>query len=122
MPEIPSPSSEFSTPVQETLTKAQEAVLKRVIEILEKDPELNKEVSKAFKQNFMDIVSDKEKFNLLLEKIGESEMQELWKIQNQFEAGEITSEQAKGESRQVIIKYTTIKLLPLKSSIQTAQR
>ena len=61
-------SSEFSQPVQEVLSKTKKAVLDRVVAILEHDPKLNA---------VLEIVGDIEKFNLLMEKIGATEMQKL---------------------------------------------
>ena len=70
-------SSEFSQPVQEVLSKTKKAVLDRVVAILEHDPKLNAVLTGKFKQNFLEIVGDIEKFNLLMEKIGATEMQKL---------------------------------------------
>jgi hypothetical protein len=63
--------------VKEVLSKAQKAVLDRVVTILDNDPKLKERLNKAFEKNFQDIISDAGKFNLLLEKIGSTEMQKL---------------------------------------------
>lgn len=73
----PDTSREFSEPVKETLSKAQKAVIDRVTLILEADPKLNAEITEKFKSNFLEIVNDQQKFNLLLEKIGSLEMSQL---------------------------------------------
>ena len=70
-------SAEFSQPVKETLSKAQKAVIDRVLSILEQDPTLKVNLNKAFEKNLQDIVNDEGKFNLLLEKIGSIEMVQL---------------------------------------------
>ena len=70
-------TSDFSQPVKEVLSKAQKAVLDRVVTILDNDPKLKERLNKAFEKNFQDIISDAGKFNLLLEKIGSTEMQKL---------------------------------------------
>ena len=114
-------SAEFSQPVKETLTKAQKAVIDRVLSILEQDPTLKEKLNKAFEQNLQDIVNDEGKFNLLLEKIGATEMNQLWEIQSRFEKKEITGEWAIEESKMVIKKYTTMKLSALKSNITPDQ-
>ena len=77
----PDTSLEFSEPVKDTLTKAQKNVIDRVVLILGSDPELNRKVSEKFEKNLLSIVSDSEKFNLLLEKIGQAEMRELGNIE-----------------------------------------
>ncbi len=117
----PSSSAEFSQPVTETLTKAQKAVIDRVLSILERDPTLKANINKIFEKNLQDIVSDEGKFNLLLEKIGKTEMIQLLEIQNRYEEWKITGEQAIEESKAIIIKYTTMKLSTLKSSIISDQ-
>ena len=68
---------EFQTPAQEVLSKAQKAVLERIMTILDSDPKLKDDLNKKFEKNFQDIISDAGKFNLLLEKIGSTEMQKL---------------------------------------------
>jgi hypothetical protein len=65
----PKTSQEFSEPVRDTLTKAQKAVVDRVTLILDTNPELNKKVSESFKKNFLEVVNNSDKFNLLLEKL-----------------------------------------------------
>ncbi len=112
-------SSEFSQPVQEVLSKTQKAVLDRVVAILEHDPKLNAVLTGKFKQNFLEIVGDIEKFNLLMEKIGATEMQKLWDIQKRFEAGELTGESAKEESKTVITHYTQMQLSALENNIES---
>ena len=114
-------SAEFSQPVKETLSKAQKAVIDRVLSILEQDPTLKVNLNKAFEKNLQDIVNDEGKFNLLLEKIGSIEMVQLWTIQSRFEKKEITGEWAIEESKMVIKKYTTMKLSALESSITPKQ-
>jgi hypothetical protein len=114
---IPDTSHEFSEPVKETLTKAQKNVIDRVVLILESDPELNRKVSGKFEENLISIVSDNDKFNLLLKKIGEAEMKELGNIEFRFQKNEITKEVAQDESKIIIVKYTTMSLSALQKSI-----
>lgn len=77
-------SSDFLNPVTESLTKAQKAVLDRVIAILDQDPALREKLNQAFEENFQSIVSDAQKFNLLLTKIGQNELQQLGKIETEY--------------------------------------
>jgi hypothetical protein len=114
-------SSEFSNPVQEVLSKTQKAVLDRVMAILEHDPKLNAVLTEKFQKNFLDIVSDAGKFNLLMEKIGSTEMQKLWEIQREFDTGKKTGTDAIQESKAIIEHYTSMKLSALKGSTNTPE-
>lgn len=113
----PDTSREFSEPVKETLSKAQKAVIDRVTLILEADPKLNAEITEKFKSNFLEIVNDQQKFNLLLEKIGSSEMSQLWEIEIKFQKNQIDQTSAIEQSKWVITKYTQMKLTALKWNI-----
>jgi hypothetical protein len=84
---------------------------------LESNPELNKKVSEKFERNFLEIVSDAEKFNLLLEKLGTAEMQKLAEIQKKYDSKEYNEKVAKDESEKVIEHYTRAKLSVLKANI-----
>ena len=113
----PDTSLEFSEPVKDTLTKAQKNVIDRVVLILGSDPELNRKVSEKFEKNLLSIVSDSEKFNLLLEKIGQAEMRELGNIETWLKEKKFNTEIAKEKSKAIIVKYTTMSLSALQKSI-----
>ena len=49
-------SPEFSKPVEEKLSKAQKAIIERVIAILDTDPKLKEALNKALEASFADIV------------------------------------------------------------------
>jgi hypothetical protein len=117
----PGTSHEFSKPIQETLTKAQKNVIDRVVLILESDPELNKKVSEKFQKNLLDIASNEEKFNLLMEKIGATEMQKLGEIEKSFNNKEISEDLAKSESKKIIEHFTQMKLSALKVNVSANQ-
>lgn len=87
----PSASPESPEAIKEVtnkLTPKQQAVLDRVLLILDLDPELAEKVTKVFQKNLRDISSDKEKFDLLIEKIDTSALQKLTEIQEAFEKEE----------------------------------
>lgn len=118
---LPDTSREFSEPVKETLSKAQKAIVDRVTLILETNPELNKKVSATFKKNFLDVVNDREKFDLLLEKLGNTEVGKLADIEAKFEKNQISKQEAIDESKAVIEQYTKAMLTALKGQINSLE-
>ncbi len=66
--------STFNSPIEQkretnNLTKAQNETINRVIQLLERDPEVEKQMSLAFKQNFKEIISHPNQLKVLLEKM-----------------------------------------------------
>jgi hypothetical protein len=67
------------------LSEQQERILKRVLEIIEKNPELNKNLSDAFAQMAKKLLSDPKKFEAFEKLIDEKTERELSVIEDEYE-------------------------------------
>jgi hypothetical protein len=94
---------------QETLSKQQEQILARVLEIIEKNPELNKDLADTFKANAEATLSDPNKFNLISELIDTNTQKALSIIEDTY-GKDGDKEKALRDSREAIQKATIMKL------------
>jgi hypothetical protein len=78
-------------------------------------------VSESFKKNFLEVVNNSDKFNLLLEKLWGIELEKLWNIEERFQKKELTQELAIEESKAVIEHYTKAKLTALKGQLNAPE-
>lgn len=116
------PSSASSLDSQKKLDAQQQIILDRVIAILTEDPKLNAEITQKFEKNLLSITSNSEKFDLLMNKIGEVKMTKLSDIQKQFEKWELNKEWAKEASKNIIILYTQMEITALGKQVKNNQK
>ncbi len=119
--------STFNSPIEQkretnNLTKAQNETINRVIQLLERDPEVEKQMSLAFKQNFKEIISHPNQLKVLLEKMWQVQVDKLGWIEERFKSGELSQEQAIEESRETILHYTEMELQTAKQEIINNQK
>ena len=104
------------TTKKETLSKQQEQVLARVLEIIENSPDLNKALVDTFKENVKDTFSNHDKFDLISQLIDKNTQKALSLIENNYEK-DGDKEKALKESKQAISKATIMKLTVLGSTL-----
>lgn len=115
-----SPSENYFQEADKTwvkLSEQQENILKRVLAIIEKDPELNKTLSDAFTQMASKLLSDPKKFEAFEILIDEKTERELSIIENEYQKSlkkwvlyEEASKLAIERSKEAIQKATNLNL------------
>ena len=98
-----------STARKETLSKQQEQILARVLEIIEKNPALNQALANEFQKNMQETFKNAEKFNLISQLIDENTQKDLSVIEDTYEK-ERNKDKALEDSKNVISKATVMKL------------
>lgn len=98
------------------LSESQQRILERVISIIEKDENLNKQLSDAFKEKTRDLLSDPDKFRALTWLIDAKMQIALSKVENQFKI-DWDNTKALTESVSIIQKATKEKTWALRFTI-----
>lgn len=100
------------------LTEAQKQIIDRVIQLLERDPEVEKSMNLAFRKNFQEMISHPDQLKALLDTMGQKKNEELTKIEKNYKSGELSSEQALEESRDVIMHYIKMQIETTKKEFE----
>ncbi len=104
------------TSKKETLSKQQEQILARVLEIIETNPALNQKLADSFRENAKNVLISIDNFDLISKLIDENSQKALSLIENTYQKDQ-DKEKALRESKDIIQKATILKLTWLKISL-----
>lgn len=118
------PSENFSSPITKgpekapNVSESQQALQKAATEILQKNPDIQKNIANNFSKNLDTIVHNEKMLDTLLQNLRTAMKAALSDINQSFLHDQISSEDARQKSENIIKTYTNLQTQSLLKSLQ----